>query len=61
MTTEEEFDNTADQLKTWLRERALADANLESQSDDEAIYLLRPDPTCRRIPTRTIRRGPPPS
>ena len=29
----------------------LADANLESKTDDEAIYLLRPDPTCRRIPS----------
>ena len=50
LTTEEQFDDTADQLKIWLRERVLADANLESKSDDEAIYLLRPDPTCRRIP-----------
>ena len=51
LTTEEEFDDTADQLKIWLRERVLADANLESKTDDEAIFLLRPDPTCRRIPT----------
>jgi hypothetical protein len=51
LTTEEKFDDTADQLRTWLRERVLADANLESKTDDEAIYLLRPDPTCRRIPS----------
>ena len=42
LTTEEEFDDTADQLKIWLRERVLADANLESKTDDEAIYLLAP-------------------
>ena len=51
LTTEEQFDDTADQLKIWLRERVLADANLESKTDDEAIYLLHPDPTCRRIPS----------
>ncbi|HMF39703.1 MAG TPA: hypothetical protein VKQ32_03355 [Polyangia bacterium] len=51
LTTEEQFDETADRLKTWLRERVLADANLESKTDDEAIYLLHPDPTCRRLLT----------
>src|SRR5262245_33034420 len=51
LTTEEEFDDTADQLKIWLRERVLADANLESKTDDEAIYRLHPDPTCRHIPS----------
>jgi len=50
MTTEEQFDDTADRLKVWLRERILADTNLESHTDDEAIYLLRPDPTCRQLP-----------
>src|SRR5512144_1771 len=51
LTTEEQFDDTADRLKTWLRERVLADANLESKTDDEAIFLLHPDPTCRRLLT----------
>jgi hypothetical protein len=50
MTTEEQFDTTADDLKVWLRERVLADSNLESKTDDEAIYLLNPDPTCRALP-----------
>jgi hypothetical protein len=50
LTTQEQFDDTADQLKVWLRERVLADANFESRTPDEAIYLLHPDPTCRRIP-----------
>jgi hypothetical protein len=49
-TTEEQFDDTADDLKLWLRQRVLADANLESQSDDEAVYLLHGDPTCRALP-----------
>jgi len=51
LTTEEQFDDTADQLRIWLRERVLADANRESTTDDEAIYRLQPDPTCRRIPS----------
>jgi hypothetical protein len=51
LTTEEQFDDTADRLKTWLRERVLADTNLESKTDEEAIYLLHPDPTCRRLLT----------
>src|SRR5262245_61534088 len=50
LTTEEEFDQTADDLRVWLRERILTASNLESQSDDEAMYLLRPDPTCRALP-----------
>jgi hypothetical protein len=56
LTTEERFDSTADDLKTWLRERVLADTNLESKSNDEAVYLLNPDPTCRALP----RAGDPP-
>jgi hypothetical protein len=55
-TTEEQFDDTADDLKVWLRERVLADANLESKEMDEAVYLLHPDPTCRALP----RAGDPP-
>lgn len=55
-TTEEQFDDTADDLRVWLRERILADANLESQASDEAVYLLHGDPTCRGLP----RAGDPP-
>ena len=51
LTPEEQFDETADRLKVWLRERVLSDANLESKSDDEAIYRLKPDPTCLSIVT----------
>ena len=50
MTTEEQFDSTADQLKVWVRQRILADANLESTTDDQAVYLMHPDPTCRQLP-----------
>ncbi|HVX94043.1 MAG TPA: hypothetical protein VHK47_03945 [Polyangia bacterium] len=55
-TTEEQFDDTADDLKLWLRERVLADFNLESKDVDQAVYLLHPDPTCRALP----RAGDPP-
>src|SRR4029077_18367914 len=50
MTTEEQFDTTADQLRVWVRERLLASANLESKTDDEAIHRLHGDPTCRALP-----------
>lgn len=50
MTTEEQFDSTADQIKVWVRQRILADPNLESTTDDQAVYLLHPDPTCRQLP-----------
>jgi hypothetical protein len=50
MTTEEKFDGTADDLKAYLRDRVLTEANLESKTNDEAVYLLRGDPTCRALP-----------
>jgi hypothetical protein len=50
LNTEEKFDETADDLKTFLRERIFADANLESKSNDEAVYWLRGEPTCRALP-----------
>jgi hypothetical protein len=55
-TTEEQFDDTADDLKLWLRQRVLADGNLETHDTDEAVYLLHPDITCRALP----RAGDPP-
>jgi hypothetical protein len=48
-TTEEQWDDTADDLRTWLRERILADDNLETKSASEAVYLLHADPTCRGL------------
>ena len=50
LTPEEQFDETADRLKIFIRQRVLADSNLESKTDDEAIYHLKPDPTCLSIP-----------
>jgi hypothetical protein len=53
LTTEEQFDSTADDLKTFLRERILTESNLETKSNDEAVYLLKGDPTCRALPRDT--------
>ncbi len=50
LNTEEKFDETADDLKTFLRERIFADANLESKTADEAVYWLHGEPTCRALP-----------
>ncbi|HVZ72219.1 MAG TPA: hypothetical protein VHJ20_07580 [Polyangia bacterium] len=49
-TTEEQFDDTADDLKVFIRDRLLADANVESKTADEVVYLLKGDPTCRSLP-----------
>ena len=50
MTTEEQIDDAANTLKTWLDQRILTDTNLESKDAGGAVYLLRPDPTCRPLP-----------
>lgn len=60
-TTEEQFDDTADDMRAWLRQRVLADENLETKSDDEAIYLLQGEPTCRALPREGDPPGQPPS
>jgi hypothetical protein len=49
-TTQEQFDDTAEDLRVWLRQRILADENLETKNNDEAVYLLRAEPTCRALP-----------
>jgi hypothetical protein len=48
-TTEEQWDDTADDLRMWLRDRVLADENLETKSASEAVYLLHAEPTCRAL------------
>src|SRR5258708_706574 len=49
-TTEEKFDDAGEQLRAYLRDRVFVDSNLESRTDDDATYLLHPDPTCRSLP-----------
>jgi hypothetical protein len=49
-STEEQWDDTADDLRAWLRTRILADENLESKTTGEAVYLLHAEPTCRALP-----------
>jgi hypothetical protein len=44
-----DLDMAADTLRKLIRNRLLADTNLESKTDDEAIYRLNPDPTCRGL------------
>jgi hypothetical protein len=50
MTTQEQFDSTADDIQTFLRDRLFAKENLESKTAEEAVYLLKGDPTCRNLP-----------
>jgi hypothetical protein len=49
-----DLDDTGAALRRLMRERIFAAANLESKTDSEAIYLLRPDPTCRDLDSDEI-------
>jgi hypothetical protein len=44
-----DLDETGRSLRRLLKERVFAAGNLENKTDSEAIYLLRPDPTCRSL------------
>jgi hypothetical protein len=44
-----DLDDTGQALRRLLRERIFVAANLESKTGTEAIYRLRPDPTCRDL------------
>jgi len=50
----DQIDMQADDLHKLIHDRLLADTNLESKSDAEAIYLLHPDPTCRSLKDDTL-------
>jgi hypothetical protein len=49
-TNEQQADDLAARLKAYITDRLLTDANLESTSADNAVYLLHGDPTCRPLP-----------
>jgi hypothetical protein len=44
-----DLDEAGQNLRRLLKERVFTAANLESKTDEEAIYLLRPDSTCRDL------------
>jgi hypothetical protein len=52
-----DLDDTGQALRRLLRERIFVAANLESKTDTEAIYRLRPDPTCRDLDDDTMDAG----
>jgi hypothetical protein len=51
LTQEEQFDDTARDIETLLRDRLLVESNIESKTDSEIVYLLKPEPTCRPLPS----------
>jgi hypothetical protein len=51
LTQEEQFDDTARDVETLLRDRLLVESNIESKTDSQITYLLRPEPTCRPLPS----------
>jgi hypothetical protein len=50
----DQLDMQADDVRKVIHDRLLAETNLESKSDSEAIYLLHADPTCRSIKDDSI-------
>lgn len=51
LTAEEQFDETARDVEVLLRDRLLVESNIESKTDTEITYLLKPEPTCRPLPS----------
>jgi hypothetical protein len=51
MTAEDDFDRMARDVGVLLSERVLVASNVESQTATEIVYLLKPDPTCRPLPS----------
>lgn len=47
----EAFDETAEDVRAFLAERVLTAANREGEVDGETIYLLKPESTCRPLPS----------
>ncbi|HXU82697.1 MAG TPA: hypothetical protein VN914_14945, partial [Polyangia bacterium] len=51
LTQEEQFDETAKDVEVLLRDRLLVESNIETKTDTEITYLLKPEPTCRPLPS----------
>jgi hypothetical protein len=51
LTADEQFDETAHDIQVLLHDRLLVASNIESKTDTEVTYLLKPEPTCQPIST----------
>lgn len=51
LSVQEDFDQTALDLEVLIRDRLLVASNLEAQNDCQPVFLLKPDPTCRPLPS----------
>lgn len=49
-----QLEDFAEEVERTLRARVMADANIETRSDSEVVYLLKPDPTCRDPKTQQL-------
>jgi hypothetical protein len=54
MTQEENFDDTAADVESLLKDRLMTAANVETASPTEVTYLLKGDPTCRPLPSKIL-------
>jgi hypothetical protein len=51
LTVDEQFDDTAHDIEVLLHDRLLVMSNIESKTDTEITYLLKPEPTCDPLPS----------
>jgi hypothetical protein len=58
LSVEEQFDETAEDMSKWIKDRILAESNIESKTDTEITYLLRADPTCKDTSPSSGSQGP---
>jgi hypothetical protein len=49
LTVDEQFDETAHDIQVLLHDRLLVASNIESKTDTEVTYLLKPEPTCQPL------------
>ncbi len=57
LNAEEQADDFGKDLEILIKERILVESNIETKSDIEITYLLKPDPTCNPLPSRVTRGG----
>lgn len=59
LTLEQKLNEISINLERWVKERLLAQENLEEKGESEATYLLKGDPTCRPLVAPGVTPPPP--
>lgn len=51
LTAQEQLDDSANDLAVFIQDRLLVESNIETKTDIEVTYLLKPAPTCNGLPS----------